>query len=120
MSSPIPILYRGSNRIIVLPLLLEDDATALLASALTYARIRLYQGETLVATYVRGTDNQLRNDPDDTDQLLLELTSTLTDSLERNLPLTGRLRLHVDDTDFEVDDDTFKDEVFIGIALNVL
>lgn len=120
MSAPIPILYKGSNRLIELPLLLANGVDPLLASALTFARVRLYQGSNLVASYTRGTDGQLRNDPDDTDQLLLELTTTLTESLTESLPLTARLDLKVTDEDFEEEPDAFADVKVFTIAANVL
>lgn len=120
MSAPISILYRGSNKLIALALYLEDGSTALLVSSLTYARIRLYQGATLVATYVHGTDGELRTDPDDTNQLLLELTTALVDALTVNLPLTARLDLKVTDEDFEEEPDAFADVKVFTIASNVL
>lgn len=119
MSLPIANLYRGSNRLIELQLLQADGATALLASSLTYARVRLFQGDNLVATYVRGADDQLRDDPDATDQLLLELTEALTAALSRNEPLTALVALRVADTDFVVDDEEFKDEIELTLARNV-
>lgn len=118
MNTPIATLYRGSNRLIRIPLYLEDGTTAIAAASLSYASVALYQGVKLIDTYVRGTDAELRNG-DTSNELELELTSALTNQLAQDKPLTGLITLKVTDTDFTAEPNLFIDRQPLQLATTV-
>jgi hypothetical protein len=119
MSAPIPILYKGENRLITLPLLLENGITPLLVSTLTHASVQLYQGATLVGTYTMGTDTELRAG-EETDELILELTSELTAALTARQPLEALFTLKVADNDFEAEPGAFIDKQKATLVTQIL
>lgn len=119
MSAPIPILYRGANLLVTLALTLENGVTPLLVSTLARAEVQLYSGATLVDTFIMGTDDELRAGAE-TDELELELTTALVNSLTVGKPLTIRRLLQVADADFTVEPGAFSSVRVITIAQNVL
>lgn len=103
-----PILYRGENRLITRQLRQDDGTTPLLVSALSSVVLKLYQGDTLQGTFTKGTDPQLRAGTG-TDELVFELTSTISLALAANLPLTLRWELQLPDADFSAEPSVFID-----------
>lgn len=98
------IIARGENKLLTRTLT-QANGTALLVSSLTLARVELIQGGVIVATYTRGTNNELRSSG--TDALVVELTAAFTASLTPGV-LTERYTLHTLDLAFTVDGSTAK------------
>lgn len=101
-------LRRGDNRIFRRLLTLVDGVTALPLASLTYLSAELQQGDTTVATYVFGTDSQLRTGAA-ANEIELEVTAAVTAALTKGTPLTAIFRERVADTEFAADSNLFKD-----------
>lgn len=89
----------GENRLFHRTLFLENGTDPLLVSSLSYASVQLKQGTTVIATYVKGVGTQLRAGTA-ANELVLEVTSTITGQLVIDTPLTAMWTLKVADTDF--------------------
>lgn len=92
------VLYRNANLLLPRRFLQSDDSALPLASIAALS-VELIQGTTSIATYVYGTDNQLRADPDATNGALLELTPALSATLSAGR-LTEKWTVTVADTDY--------------------
>ncbi len=101
-------LIPGENRIFRRSLFLEDGVTALLVSALSYASVKLKQGNTVIATYVLGTGTQLRAGSTSS-ELALEITSAVTAALTTGIPLTAVWTFKVADAGFVNEPNLFID-----------
>lgn len=101
-------LPRGANRIFSRLLYQADGVTPLLVSSLHAASVVLSQGGATVATYIMGTGNQLRAGAA-SNELYLELVSTVTAGLNTVTPLMARWTLAVPDADFIVEPTYFID-----------
>lgn len=112
-------LYRGENRLFTRTLFLQDGTTELLVSELVSAQVELRQGSSVVATYVWGTDSQLRAGSE-TNELVLEITSALSLTLQLQVPLEAKWTFKVTDADFESEPDAFIDIMVEQLFANVL
>jgi hypothetical protein len=114
-----PKLYRGENRLFQRDLFLENGTTPLLTASLNAATVELIQNDTVLHTYVRGTDVQLRDDVAETNRLILELTTAVSAGLTPGTPLKARWTLKVADADFEAEPGYFTDKQ-VEILANIL
>lgn len=101
------VIKLGTNALIERDLLQADGTTPLNYSALTYAAVQLWQGDTLVKTLVAGTDPELRQGSTGT-KILLELTEAIRAQLSSGVQLRLEWLTDVADALFVVDSATHK------------
>lgn len=112
----LPILYPGENRLLTRNLK-QADGTALNRTSLVTngAQVELRQEDTVVATYVWGTDAELRSGTA-ANALDLELTSAFTADLASGVTLKARWKFQVTDAAYTVEPgkaiDILEEELF--------
>lgn len=114
--SQLKTLIRGENLLVIMPLFLAGGTVPFPVASLASAKVSLLQGDTVVASYTHGSDDELRTGSQ-THYLVLEITEELSLQLQKGIPLEIERALNVADADFSVDDGMFKDRDRLPILM---
>ena len=94
------ILIKGENALVKQNLLASDGTTPVLLSSLTYLSAQVIQFRRVLASYVYGTDAEIRQG-DSTSQVEVEISEALSATFKEGL-VTVRLTMDQADADFDV------------------
>lgn len=92
---------KGENKIIKINLFQINGVTPLLVSSLSYAQVKIVQYNKTLATYLYGTDAEVRQG-DSTSQLEVELKKSVADLLKDGIVYV-RLTMELSNAEFTVD-----------------
>jgi len=106
----LPVIFRGENRLFARRFRLASGETTIPVATFSAVQVELIQDGKVRATLVRGTDDELRNGSE-ADELILELTSTRSRQLKKNLPLTLLWELRIANEAYAAEGGTFIDRV---------
>lgn len=95
------ILIRGGNKLHEQQLYRDDGTTPLLLSELSLLEVDIYQFDRLLATYIYGTDNEIRQGSS-TSKVEIEITKELSTKFKEGL-VKAKFRMEETDADFDVD-----------------
>lgn len=109
-------ISKGESRIFRRNLYQPDKTTAISLSSCNLVQVKLRQAGVTLVTYIKGTDTQLREGSASTNQIELEVTSTLSATFAKGY-IEAEWTVKLADSNFSVDG--FNNQQWVENILNV-